>query len=179
MPAPTGRQAIIDQRRSLVARLTLHKLTQREIVDKLYHNGIRNPVTGNPYTVATVNRDLQRLRQDWRQRAAEDIDARLAEHLVELEEVRRAAWVKEDLHAVLKALKQEAEILGLDAPVKTDVTTKGESLNERRHAEQERTEALVSITDAFRAGMLRPDRGGNGSMVAEEHATGSGGILPG
>ena len=34
-----------------------------------------------------------------------------------------------------------------------DVTTKGESLNERRHAEQDRVEALASIADALGAGL--------------------------
>ena len=57
-----------------------------------------------------------------------------------------------------------------------DVTTKGESLNER-HTDKARADAMVSILDAFRADLLRPDSGGNGSMAPEEQAA-SGGAVP-
>ena len=57
-----------------------------------------------------------------------------------------------------------------------DVTTKGESLNER-HTDKARADAMVSVLDAFRTDLLRPDSGGNGSMAPEEQAA-SGGPVP-
>ena len=45
-----------------------------------------------------------------------------------------------------------------------DVTTKGESLNEGRFTDERHARAMVSLLDAFRAGLLRPDSDEQGAM---------------
>ena len=90
--------------------------------------------------------------------------------IVDYEEFNKA-----EVDAYRSVLKDIADELG-DRVQRQDVTTKGESLNER-HSDEGRADAMVSILDAFRTELLRPDRGGNGSMVAEEQATG-GGVIP-
>lgn len=59
-----------------------------------------------------------------------------------------------------------------------DVTTKGESLNVR-HTDEQHALAMVSILDAFGAGLLRPGGNGNGAMDATERTTSSSGVVPG
>lgn len=116
MTRPNGRQACIDQRRRLVAERVLRKRTQREIVDDLYDADLRNPDTGQPYCLATVNRDIAALRKRWKADAAKDMADAVADHLAELVEVRRAAWTDKELTIVLRALSQEAEIRGINSP---------------------------------------------------------------
>lgn len=118
MTRPNARQAIIDHRRRLVAELLLHKLSRRQIVAALAEQDLRNPDSGKPYCLQTIQNDVKALRKKWCEQAARDMDEWVAEHLAELVEVRRAAWEDEDLSIVLRSLKQEAELLGLEAPSK-------------------------------------------------------------
>ena len=113
----------VAQRRRKVAALRLEGLTQREI-ERLLPLGkdpIKNPRTGEPYDLATVNRDLKHLREEWREEAVGDIASVKGAHLAELREARRAAWEAGDLCAVLRGLGQEAGLLGLDAPKREQV----------------------------------------------------------
>lgn len=119
----SNQQAHIDRRRRWVARLRLRGMTQREIVDRLlrvveegYPTGIRNPRTGKPYALGTINSDLKAVGKRWREAATQDIAAHKARQMAELAEVRRAAWAKGHLTSVLKALLQEAKLLGLNEP---------------------------------------------------------------
>ena len=97
--------------------------------------------------------------------------------------------IKDRLPEVYAALRREAES-GSYQHIKlllelcgehvdkqaVDVTTKGESLNEQRHPDEDRAEAMVSILDAFGTGLLRPDSRGNGSMDTEKQTAGSGAV---
>lgn len=116
MTRPNGRQAAIDERRTRVARLVLRKHTQREIVNELYEEQLRNPDTGQPYCLATVNRDIAALRKQWRANAAKNMAEAVGDHLAELREVRRAAWKSGELNVVLKSLRQESDIQGINSP---------------------------------------------------------------
>lgn len=111
-----GRQMIIDQRRRLVASMFLRKRTQREIVDALNSKGFRNPSTGNPYSLGTINADVQALRKQWKADAAKDFAEAVAGHIAELSEVRRSAWGSMEYGSILRSLKQEAEIRGINSP---------------------------------------------------------------
>jgi hypothetical protein len=113
--------AVRDIRRRHVASMTLRGLTQREIVQALPGFGVLNPGTGKPYSLGTVNSDLQHLRGEWRERAARDTADLKAQVLAELREARRAAWTDREINLVLRGLKQEAELLGLEAPAKLDL----------------------------------------------------------
>lgn len=111
---------IVVLRRERIARLRLRGLTQRDIVEALARSGMVDPKTQKPYSVATVNRDLKVIEADWRDSAVRSIDERKAAQLAELAEVKRAAWAKEDMATVLKAIAQETEIAGTKARIETE-----------------------------------------------------------
>jgi len=88
-----------------------------------------------------------------------------------------AALAREAEKGSFQHIKLSLEVTGEhEDSSHVDVTTKGESLNEQRNSDEIRAEAVVSVIDAFGAGLLRPDRGGNGSVAPEEQATGGGAV---
>jgi hypothetical protein len=109
--------AVIDHRRRQVARMRLRGMTQREIVDGLIKLKIVNPDTKQPYSLGTINADLQALDREWLKQAQGETVEYKARTLAELREVKRQGWSDKDMGIVLRALKQETELLGLDAPV--------------------------------------------------------------
>lgn len=98
-------------RRRRVAHLRLRHLTQREIADELSN-------TDTPASIATVNRDIKHLEQQWKQESMRDTGTLKGNHVAELRETRRVAWEGKDgrpqLFYVLKALEQEARVLRLE-----------------------------------------------------------------
>jgi len=88
-----------------VAQLHLRGLTPGEVALALAQAGV-------PATIDIVCRDIELLEQVW----AMDVRGS-ARHkgrvLAEIREMRRAAWAAGDFEAVLKSLKQEADLLRL------------------------------------------------------------------
>lgn len=125
MSSNNSHQAIVDNRRRLVASLRLRGATQREIVNQLAISGNLNHKTGNPWSLNTINLDLQAIAAEWRAEAQRDIAEHKARQLAELTEVKRSAWSSKDLDVVLKAIKQESDILGTNEPSKTEHTGPG------------------------------------------------------
>ena len=122
MPYDNNKQAIIDKRRLLVARASLHGGSMREIAEALQKQGEFNPDTNLPWTYRTVARDMLVIRKQWREDAKREIAEYTAEQIAELREVRRKAWTLVRLDTVLRSLAQEAKLLGLDAPDKLSVS---------------------------------------------------------
>lgn len=117
--------ALIDRRRQRVADLLARRRTQREICDMLATEGFTNPDTGEPYSLGTVNADVQALKKNWRREAAQAVADHVADILAELDAVRRKAWADGDLLIVLRALETKVDLLGIgkraaeaDVPVK-------------------------------------------------------------
>ena len=113
-------------RRRRVSALLLRGLTQREIVQRLADppeadERVVNFITGEPYSLATVHRDIKSLHRQWVKNAALDIAEHKARVLAQLHEVYRAAWAKGQLGVVLQALAQEARLVGLENPVAIDL----------------------------------------------------------
>ena len=100
-----------EERRQIIARLRLRGLTQREIVDALHQQG-------RGVSIATVNRDLKVVHEQWRSHARQDIATHKARQLAELNELKRAAWQAKDYRLALSVLREEIALLGTDAPVK-------------------------------------------------------------
>lgn len=127
----------IDQRRNLVASLLLRnpKITQREICDNLAERGFYNPDTNDPYSLGTINADVNSLIEEWRKDAQAEISEWRALQLEELNEVKRQAWKDRDLSTVIRAIKLQSEIVGTGAPVKLDQsgTIKVEYINDWRN----------------------------------------------
>lgn len=141
---------IAEQRRARVAHHRLRRLSTREIAAELEREGLRNPDTDEPWTYVTVHRDLQALTKQWRADALGDTAPLKAELWAELRAVRRTAWEGADLPTVLRALKQEAELLGLDAPLKVDLEARIRELAAREglDAEEAVEEARRVLRDA-------------------------------
>lgn len=117
MPLNTSQRDNIDKRREDVARYRLRGWTQRQIAEFL------------SVSLGTVNRDLAILTEEWREAAHASIEEHKIKQFNELEEIKRAAWTNKDFGAVLKAMKQQADLMGLDAPQMTDITSGGAPLN--------------------------------------------------
>lgn len=118
---PRGRKnsinaAAIALRRLRVAHFLTRHYTEREIQDALILEELVNPETGVSYSLGTIHADCVQLRTEWRQAAAKDIADHKARMLAELQAVKRQGWAKDDMPVVLKALSQEADLLGTDAP---------------------------------------------------------------
>lgn len=122
-----GNQALIDKRRELVARLVVRGLSRRDITDALGRQLV-NPDTGGPFSLGTIHNDIKALEAEWQAEAQRDIQEHKARLLAELREVARQGWQAQNYELVLKTTAQIRALLGLDAPVKTDLTSGGESL---------------------------------------------------
>jgi ribosome maturation protein Sdo1 len=121
MTSTVNQQEIADNRRRLVAKLRLRGATEREIAAALATEHV-NPETNKPWSYVTIHNDLKALDAQWRAEMLGDTTEQKAAVLAEIREARRAAWGKKDLAIVLSALKAERELMGLDAPIKTDNT---------------------------------------------------------
>jgi DNA-binding transcriptional MerR regulator len=120
------RAGLIDARRLLVTRLRARGLSMREITDAVARNGQLNPETNEPWDLATVFRDCQALQQQWLEQTKAVVAEHRARQLAELAEVKREAWSTKQLKPVLDALRQEAKLLGLEAPDRHELSTSGE-----------------------------------------------------
>lgn len=106
---------IMSKRREAVASLRLRGLSLSKIAAALPDKmGIYNPTTGEPFDTSTISRDLKALEAEWRANALADRIQHKAQLLAEIEEVKRAAWGAKQYDTLLRAMKQQADLLGLD-----------------------------------------------------------------
>jgi hypothetical protein len=113
-----------DRRRRLVGQLlAMQYMTQREIAAEVERLGCRNPETGKPWSLGTINADMQWLRELWLDRTAEDVKTAKSRQLAEIAQLKRECWARGNLKELNNALKLEAQILGTNAPVKIAPTT--------------------------------------------------------
>jgi hypothetical protein len=115
-PTKTAQLDIIAHRRAHVAQLRLRGASEREIAQALAQSTVRNHETGEPWSLATISRDVQALDAEWREAAALAIEVHRARLLAELRELRRVAWSKGDLDLALRGIKHEIELLGAAVP---------------------------------------------------------------
>jgi len=131
-------QRAIDVRRHYVGRFFLRGMNIREIHAGLAsmtatdpatggkHGGKHpvcvNPDTGQPWCMATIGLDVQAVQGQWDAGVAHEIEARRARLDAHFAEMRRIAYATNDMVALDKALRQEREMFGLDAPKRSEVT---------------------------------------------------------
>ncbi len=102
-------------RREKVAQCMAAAMTVRETREYLRSHGILNPETNKVWSITTIHRDMEKLREDWKENASRTIETHRAEMLNALRLIRRKAFAGNGkLTVALRALKQEAELLGLD-----------------------------------------------------------------
>ena len=123
-----GRQsnvAIVEARREKVGQLLLMGLTQREIERALDQQRILNPKTRRPWSLGTINADIQAMETAWREQALQSRSDQKAKVAAELKLLKRKAWVSGDYDLVRKLLKDERDMFGLDEPIAVDMRTSG------------------------------------------------------
>lgn len=114
MTTPTTDKNIIAMRRARVSQLKLRGLSAREIALALAQGEtpIVNPNTNKPYAHTVILDDLKVLNAEWQEERLQNTDVHASRQLAEINEIKRAAWVKSDPELALKALDREMKILG-------------------------------------------------------------------
>ena len=148
---------MIDIRRQRIAAILVRRprITQRQIYELLAgpvdRGGLRNPATGEPYSLGTINLDIEALRAEMRQRLTQDASTWIAHELDKLDAIEEAAWNEKDFATLLKAMKRRADLLGLDAPTKIAPTTPDGNDEYTGLSDTERLERLTRLFDGARA----------------------------
>lgn len=117
-----GSPSDVAKRREMVASLRLRGASYLEIREILTANGIINHSRGKPWSLTKICEDIHAARNQWLANAAADMREHYSRILAELEEVKKSAWSKGDLTAVMRAISQECKILGLNSPVKVELS---------------------------------------------------------
>lgn len=103
-------------RRRRVAYLRLRGMSQREIQEVLSlppdQEGLRNPRTGKPFSLGTINGDCQAIEAQWHEEMMRELSAHREREVAELREARRAAWEQKDMGEVRLNISLEADLLG-------------------------------------------------------------------
>jgi len=107
---------LLLKRRDVVTSLWARGLSQREIQASMANPSnpsfMVNPETGAPYDLATINRDIRFVRARHEQHIQDSLEEHRAQQLIEIKELRRAAWAKKDLKAVAQAIDLEMKLTG-------------------------------------------------------------------
>lgn len=107
-----SKQDNVEQRREMVSQLRLRMLSMREICVALERSGIISPITGRAYDVATIKRDIDALKEEWRESRNVNTDIHVDRQFAEMQEIKRAGWAAKDPELALKALDKEMKLLG-------------------------------------------------------------------
>lgn len=103
-------------RQERVASLRARKMSMREIQAQLADPNskayMENPDTGKPYDLATIQRDLARIRKRADHNAQRDVSKWLADQLDEIHEAKRSAWASRDLQVLARFIELEAKLTG-------------------------------------------------------------------
>ena len=129
MPRNDAALLAADRRKQLVASLLARnpRISRRQIraalALPLEQGGIRNPLTEEPYSLGTVQADIEELRGGWRLLREKSVEEWLEQELMMYEELQIQAWRNGDLSEVRRISEARRKMLGLDAPAKFAPTT--------------------------------------------------------
>lgn len=118
------------QRRRRVAQLLVRRprITVREIRRALFKDGHFNPETEEPWSVGTIQKDVEAVRKEAREEMRKSADEWRAKELRRLQQLQQEAWDEGNHKLVLRCMKRRAKMLGLDEPEQVDLTTDGEQI---------------------------------------------------
>ena len=118
------KQIRIAARRRIIQSLLLRNAhaTQRDIERYLGEQNFVNPDTGRPYSLGTINSDIQAIEEEWQAAALQDIQERKARRNAELEELKKDAWSAKDRSTVLAIIREQNKMDGAYAPARTETT---------------------------------------------------------
>ena len=151
-------QEVIDKRRNMVASLLARGMTQIEITNQLgaqyiIRDGqerpnpsyLINPITSEPFDKATINRDVQYLRKQWRENAEEVIEELLSKQLAEIREARRVAWARGDIEEVRLSIALEMKLTGTAKPERKEIKLDDNQFAAMQSAEERVREKISRI----------------------------------
>jgi hypothetical protein len=121
MPPRRDEDPNIERRREAVGRYLVKGLTQREIVDALAKEDIKNPATGASYDRTTINKDIQALKRLWKTSSKASIEQHRARQLAELAALKKVGWEKDNPYLVLNALTHESRLTDTSAPIRINL----------------------------------------------------------
>lgn len=98
-------------RREVIASMRARRMSENEI-----HRALAKLEPPIICSIGTVNRDIKRIREEWRERTGDSVQVWLAAELATLHELERAAWEAGKLDIVIRCLERRARMLGLDKP---------------------------------------------------------------
>ena len=144
---------LIDKRREIIASLLSRGMRQVEIVNQLGSPTVTrlvdgeqktfvntsyliNPITNKPFDKSQINRDVQFLRKQWRDKANAEMDELLTEQFMELREARRVAWTRGDMAEVRLNMLAEIKLLGTARPEKKEIKLDDKQFEAMQSAEE-------------------------------------------
>lgn len=144
---------IRDQRRKLVAEIMVRRprVTQRQIRRTLTERGHKNPETGKPWSIGTINRDVEAIRERAREKMDRDAREWRARELDMLRQLQADAWEEGDYRTVVSISKRRAKLLGLDEPEEIEATvgTDPETIETLLDALEDYPEARQAVANAL------------------------------
>lgn len=117
-----------ERRRTLIASLLVRnpRITRRQLHEMLARpmsqGGLRNPDTGEPYSLGTIQNDVDEIRAEWERKRLQSTSEWVARELAVYEELEMQAWRDGDLAEVRRVSEARRKLLGLDAPSKQQIT---------------------------------------------------------
>lgn len=153
MRANKTRKDIRERRRQIIAQLMVRRprVTQRQIRDALTRQGHTNPETDEPWSLGTINNDVDVIRRTARDRMRDDADTWRARELEMLRELQADAWDAEEYSTVVSISKRRAKLLGLDEPDELSHTMQLAQSEEYQAARSGIMQALEDFPEARKA----------------------------
>jgi hypothetical protein len=112
---------VIASRQERVAYWRVRGLSTRVIAERLADEGHTNPRTGNAWDHVTIEHDCLAVHARWQELANQSNHEWVTVQLARYEAIFTAAMEADDLGVAARILKQQAELLGLNAPKKIDL----------------------------------------------------------
>ena len=100
-------------------------ITRREVMKNLADVPLLNPATNEPFSLGTIQNDIDALKARWRERSAENADEWIAELLATIDQLQGDAWQEREYGVVVRCIQERAKLKGLYAPDKAEFSGPG------------------------------------------------------
>lgn len=123
-----GTDIASDIRRQLIASMLVRnpRISRRQLQAMLAgpenKGGMRNPRTGKPYGLSTIQKDVDYIRAEWQSLRVQSMDVWVAHELALYEELEMQAWRDNNLSEVRLISAARRKLLGIDAPERQEIT---------------------------------------------------------
>lgn len=112
---------VIMIRMEYVARMAARGFSVKQISTALKQLGFVNFATNRPFSMGQVRQDLDDLQAAYYEISMTDMKHFKGKLIAELEEAKRGAWAKNDMMALVRAIKVQAEIVGIGKHIEIEI----------------------------------------------------------